>query len=98
VTKEDEDKTTVKEEIQELEMKAKSLRERQVDSEKKKARVATQVDLLEKYSKGLLDAGQKANTSDLLDIKTIGKNCVRRQSNCVGAVVVVVVVVVVVIC
>ena len=78
MTKEDEDKTAVKEEIQELEMKAKRLKESIIDCEKKKARVTTQENLLEKYSKGLLDAGQKANTSDLLDIRTIGKTCVRR--------------------
>ena len=73
MTKEEEDKSNVLEEVKELREKIKKLQDRTTDNEKKKTRVTAQTDLLEKYSKGLFDAGQKANTSDLLDVKTIGK-------------------------
>ncbi len=72
MTQEDEDKAAVSEEVAELKAAIKTLTEKIRDSDKKRVRVTSQTELLEKYSKGLLEAGEEANTSELLDVKTIG--------------------------
>ena len=73
VTNEEDDQTNATEEVKELKQQSEELRVQISSMVDQLARVSMQINLLIKYSGGLLNAGGEANTSDLLDIKTIGK-------------------------
>ena len=73
VTQEEDKQANASTEVAELKEKAEELKNALATLEQQIARVGSQKNLLTQYSDGLFSAGKDANTSDLLDSRTMGK-------------------------
>lgn len=73
MTQEVDDQENASEEVKELRKKVADIETKIGSMDNQLARLSAQSKLLTTYSNGLIKAGKDANTSDLLEVKTIGR-------------------------
>ena len=73
MTQEEDDRETASAEVLELKEKIKVLTQRKEEACQQEGRLNAQIELMNKYSTGLFQAGGQATTNDLLDQKTMGR-------------------------